>query len=168
MKAKLALVAVLVAVLALTGVGCTKATGGGWFTNNGPGPNYGHRITFGFNAHHDSEDGSVKGQLQLIDHDAKINIHGQFDGTTTYGTKDFLGQCWVKFVVQGEGTVNGEGPYYFKLVYSDKGEPGANPDNPLESDSITVWVSKTWPVMFPYEYWYTGNLEGGNIQYHEK
>jgi len=156
MKAKLALVALLVAVLALTGVGCSKANGGGWFTNTASGNDwgYGHRITFGFNAQYDDEDGTVKGQFQLIDHDAKINLHGTFDSTETMGWFDFGGLC----VVKGKADVNGE-EIPFEVTYADNGEPGVD-----ARDSIQVYVGEAYPWL----YCYIGDpIGGGNIQYHE-
>ena len=151
MKAKLALVILLVAVVALVGVGC-KATGGGWFTNMAVGETYGNRITFGFNAHLDVEDLTVKGQLQLIDHDAKTNIHGTFDSMTTAG--EWVGTC----IVKGEGMVNGDGPHPLKLFCVDAGEPG-----PGAGDLVDIYIGESSPWL----YHYTGFLEGGNIQVHE-
>ena len=151
MKAKLALAVFLVAVLALTGVGCTsKVTGGGWFINTAPGDSLEHRITFGFNAQLvDVEDGTVKGQFQLIDHDAKTNIHGTFESMTLAG--EWAGVCMVK----GEGMVDGE--YLpFTLHVIDIGEPAPGP-----GDIVHIEIGE--PVLYVY----SGNLGGGNIQAHE-
>ena len=142
MKVKYILVAILIAALALGGVGC-KVTGGGGFTNsafNQP-PN---KITFGFNAQVSEEDGTVKGQLQLVDHGTKppTKVHGTFEGMSVAG--NWAGTC----------TVNGEGPYLLELFVVDAGEPG-----PDAGDFINIWVDGTLK--------YSGFLEGGNIQFHK-
>jgi len=96
MKAKYALVVLLVAALALIGTGC-KATGGGWFNDIDDG-----KVTFGFNAQSTSgetdapsppsqlpgewETMAAKGQFQMVVHGTKDNptktrMHGTFTGT---------------------------------------------------------------------------------------
>ena len=86
MKGKLALSILLVAVLALGGIGCSKVTGGGKFTNEFF-PDYGNKITFGFTAQPLDEESDLpgmtkaKGQFQLVDHTTKTRIHGTFTGT---------------------------------------------------------------------------------------
>ena len=150
MKAKYALVIFLVAVLALTGVGC-MATGGGWFINDlppgSPWPELdGHKITFGYNAQI-TVDEAVKGKLQLIDQDSKTRIHGSFNGTAPGG---FSGTC----------SINGTGDYPFELFCMDAGEPG-----PTAGDWIEIGIDGSWPS---YIYKYQGYLQGGNIKGHTK
>ena len=148
MKARYGLVILLVAVLALVGTGCyssAKATGGGWFTDDYSG----NRITFGFNAYGTVDDNTVTGQVQLIDHGTKppTKIHGTFYGRS--GTNWFEGTCFV----------NGEGPHPFRLGGKDIGEQG-----PDKGDWVYVWVGEK----APWEYKYSGYLEGGNIKGHLK
>jgi len=158
MKAKLALIVALVAVLALAGVGCdtgAKVTGGGWFNDSMNGVYdsatdtwSGNRVNFGFNAQVD-KNGEVKGQFQLIDHDANINLHGTFDHM------DILGLWGGVCVVKGIGSVNGE-DVPFELSCIDAGEPG-----PSAGDMVAVWVYADSPLF------YSGYLEGGNVQVHK-
>ena len=143
MKAKYLVIALLIAVLALGGMGCVgeaKTTGGGQFTNTALGQPA-SKITFGFNAEASIEDGTTKGQFQLIDHDTKTRIHGSFEGESSI--EGFTGTC----------TINGEGSYPFVLSVVDAGEPGS-----AAGDLVNVWINGT--LM------YSGYLEGGNIQYH--
>ena len=140
MKKKYLLVGLLIMALAFAGVGCSKVTGGGHFTNAALGepPD---QVTLGFNAQV-SEDGTVKGQFQLVDHGTKppTKVHGTFDGADIDG--------W-----QGTCTVNGEGPYPITAAFIDAGEPG-----PEAGDLVNVWIDG--------QLRYSGFLEGGNIQSH--
>ena len=141
MKGKYILVAILIVALAFLGMGC-KVTGGGHFTNTPYGEPLG-KTTFGFNAQA-SEDGTVKGQFQLIDHGIKppTKVHGTFEGMAVGGNWD--GTC----------TVNGEGPYSLTVAAMDAGEPG-----PDAGDFINIYIDG--PLK------YSGFLEGGNIQVHK-
>ena len=154
MKANYALVVILVAVLALSGVGCEvpdKVTGGGKFTNTAIGDNYGDNITFGFNAQAkgDIEDPTappeVKGQFQLVNHTTKTKIHGSFDGIFTAGI--FSGTC----------TVNGEGPYPLYMAATDAEKP-----NPTGA-TIFISVGDFFDPLYSYE----GELEAGTIKWHK-
>lgn len=175
MKAKLALAVFLVAVLALTGVGCSKTTGGGWFINESPiGDAEGHKITFGFNAQPTGDgdgDGDffglgngeveAKGQIQIIDHDAKTNIHGTFTGTYTGSLFD-MGTDEGYAVFYGVCSVEGE-EVPFWVEFSDN----------------MVFDSDVGPVDFvfvnigtdvypnPGEIQYSGVIQGGNINIHQ-
>jgi len=136
MKAKYILVAILIVALASLGIGCgvaTKASGGGTFTDDQTE----HKITFGFNAQA-SEDGTFKGQFQLVDHGVKppLKVHGSFDGMDVAGT--WYGTC----------RVNGEGPYDFSASFMDAGEPGAD-----AGDLLAVWIYA------PTTIFYSGFLE---------
>ena len=142
MKVKYILVAILIAALALGGVGCIpsgKLTGGGWFTNTAFGQPS-SKITFGFNAQASEEDGTVKGKFQLVDHGTKppTKVHGTFNGI---GISGITGTCMV----------NGEGPHPIRLYGMDAGEPG-----PSAGDFVNIWVDGTLK--------YSGTLERGNIQ----
>jgi len=142
MKARYGLVILLVAVLALTGVGC-KATGGGWFIDELTQ----HKITFGFNGQSTSDEqvATAKGQFQLIDHDLKTRIHGTFTGTYRDSASEFWGTC----------SINGAGDYDLYLFCGDNGEPG-----PTAGDYIEIGIG------WPYDYKYQGSLRGGNIKFH--
>jgi hypothetical protein len=140
----------LVAVVAM-GSSCmmpsVKTTGGGWFIDNRSEA----KITFGFSAILTGEDNEAKGQFQLIDHGTKppTRVHGTFDElkwVSIFGTS-------TKF--EGECTVNGNGPVYLKVEFTDRGKPGIDP-----GDEIKVWIDGG---MMPD---YMGTLEGGNITIH--
>ena len=149
---------VLVAVLVLgivAGVGCNfpsvKTTGGGWFTDGcGEGA---HKVTFGFTAMPTDEGCSAKGQFQLVDHGDKppTILHGEFDDVDWVNDLDytrFYGKCTIK----GE-----EGEFDLEVKFYDEGEPG-----PSAGDKIKVkihgWDGGGWD--------YSGELEGGNVQFH--
>jgi hypothetical protein len=152
MKAKLALVVVLVAVLALAGVGCNKVTGGGWFIDTGTG----NKITIGFNAQPTGvptveaslvDPITAKGQFELIDHDSKTRVHGSFEGTyasTGEGASYFEGTC----------SVNGGESESFWVLASDDIDFG---DGPVDSIEISIGDGHLY---------YNGVLQGGNIQVH--
>jgi len=160
MKVKYVLVAILIAVLALGGMGCSKVTGGGSFTNE-IYPNYGNKITFGFNAHptgpHNPDPSlppaeiEAKGQFHLVDHTTKTKIHGTFTGTweTEEGDPTFFGTC----------TTNGGNPQPFNVTFHDSGEKGPN-----RGDGIIVRIGTTDIFGLPT---YAGTLNGGNIQVHK-
>ena len=162
MKAKYLVVALLVVVLALAGVGCKKLTGGGSFDDFSAG-----KVTFGFNAQptepYDPAADSLqeigaKGQFQLVAHGTQGTntvIHGTFTGT--YMSDDpefsrFFGTC----------IVNGTDVQPFNVQFYDSGAKGPN-----KGDGIIVHVGATDPFG-PIVLMYSGNLTGGNIQIHNK
>jgi len=159
MKAKYAVVALLVLVLALAGTGCSKVTGGGWFNDFSAG-----KVTFGFNAQptepYDPSADSLqeigaKGQFQLVAHGTKTVIHGTFTGswmTDDPNFSRFSGTC----------TINGTDVQPFNVQFYDNG------DGKLEKgDGIIVHIGGTSP-MDPIVLMYSGDLGGGNIQIHKK
>ena len=163
MKARLAFITLLVAVLVLVAgsgeavaqVGGNKTTGGGWFINEAFGDLSGHRITFGFNAHRTSEESSVaaaKGEFQLVDHDFNTTIHGTFTTVVGAGSNSvFWGMC----------SIDGEGGYTLSIWCLDGGEPGMGSDN----IKITIFGKGVFLL-----YWAGldgGNIDGGNIQIHQ-
>jgi len=176
MKAKYALVVLLVAALALIGTGC-KATGGGWFNDIDDG-----KVTFGFNAQSTSgetdapsppsqlpgewETMAAKGQFQMVVHGTKDNptktrMHGTFTGTwVSSQTGDESYFC-------GTGSRNGEDPEPFFIQCQDLGEPGFS-----EGDMILIVIGTndpdTWASSPSSYLTYDGVLGGGNIQVHEK
>ncbi len=159
MKAKLALVVLLVAVLALGGVGCNKATGGGWFIDDTTG----YKITFGFNAKptvdytntDTPEEVPAKGQFQLVDHGTKTRIHGSFDGTWSW-TSDDISSFF------GTSIINGTDVQPFNVQFYDNGEQGLD-----KGDGIIVHIGSTDPNG-PITLIYSGELGGVNIKVHEK
>lgn len=153
MKGKLALSILLVAVLALVGTGCTKATGGGQFKDVWTG----HKISFGFNAHPlvDEDAGypfvKAKGQFQMIDHDTKTKVHGTFTGTYVQPSDNaswFMGTC----------SVNGADDVYFEITATDLEKAGIG-----VGDHIFIMVGE---LGYPDTVTYEGILNGGNIQFH--
>ena len=193
---KLVLAVALVTGLLVGALGCTKVTGGGKLDDGYAswseavaGEEWGwwqsglHKVTFGFNAQPEGErriiydlgsDGvyyeqDVKGQLQLIDHDLKWKLHGEF---TTMGgfdppnpeeSGDLRGTCTVDGV---------PGTFYAKFY--DYGEPGPNNGDRLyisaySNDREYVFVpGYGWYWMSKWEYYVDGIIDGGNIQLHKK
>ena len=155
MKAKLTLVVLVVAVLALGGVGCNKVTGGGRFIDVATG----NKITFGFNAQ-PTGDGpplaDAKGQFQLIDHGTKTRIHGTF--TATQGAVDPSTSYF-----SGTSSINGEGEYDFWIISTDGGKPGFG-----EGDSVEIAIGSSNPSDMSWIYHYNGVLQQGNLKVHEK
>ena len=147
MKAKLALVIPLVAVLALVlvaGPALGKAgniTGGGWFINQVP-PS-GNKITFGFNALPTSD--GAKGQFLLIDHGSKTRMRGTINRIVLVGP--------ILSMFSGEGSKDGEAVSYTVNIL-DGGEPGLG-----EGDKITIFIDGMIPT-------YHGDLGGGNLKRH--
>ena len=171
MKAKLALVVLLVAALALVGAGC-KATGGGWFNDIDDG-----KVTFGFNAQSTSGDTdgpppppggwetmAAKGQFQMVVHGTKDNptktrMHGTFTGTwvsSQTGDESFF---W------GTGSRNGGDSEPFFMRCRDFGEPGFGEGDQIMIVIGTMDITPPWP---PDVSFYDGVLERGNIQVHGK
>ena len=152
MKAKLALSILLVAALALFGMGCNKATGGGQFNDTWTG----NKITFGFNAQPTSDDypyATAKGHFHLVDHGTKTKINGTFTGT--FGTASEEGASWFS----GTCSINGEGETYFEVTATDLGKPGLG-----DGDHIFIQVGQYGDSeMFTYE----GYVENGNITVHK-
>ena len=173
MKAKYALVILLVAVLALTGVGCKKVTGGGWFIGDFSSEHPGNKISFGFNAHplgiqgeeydvypepgwEPPEQIKAKGQFQMVDHTAKTKYHGTFNGTYAYIQPDNMAHFSGTLLMDGN-------PTDFCVVFSDTGESGAS-----AGDWIEIFIgTKDYPgIGIPSTY--GGSLQGGNTQVHKK
>ena len=174
MKAKYALVVLLVAALALIGTGC-KATGGGWFNDVDDG-----KVIFGFNAQSTSGDTdapspppdwermAAKGQFQMVvhgtkDNPAKTRMHGTFTGTWVPIQPESNGVSYFC----GTGSRNGGDPEPFFIQCQDLGEPGFS-----KGDQIMIVIGTNDPATWassPGSYLtYDGVLGGGNIQVHEK
>lgn len=151
MKPKYMAIVLLVAVLALLGTGCNKATGGGWFLDEVTD----HKITFGFNAKPIDEPAGqgmikAKGQFQLVDHDAKTKMHGTFNGTwdtPSNGTSTFAGTC----------SINGQDGVTFYVKATDNDVSGLDAE-----DHILIKISTSPEIT------YAGLLGGGNIKVHKE
>lgn len=100
LRPMLGLVLLLSVALTVVGLGCGRTTGGGWFVNE---VDDGALVTFGFTVQLIDEDGSARGQFQLVDHGSSppTRIHGEFTATYSGGIKDFYGY-------EGTCSINGE------------------------------------------------------------
>ena len=156
---KIALAIILMVGLLAGTMGCKKTTGGGWFIDEFTG----NKVTFGFNAQPVGEPWidpygnwyrDAKGQFQLIDHGAKIRIHGTF--TTTWAEDGTNETDFVSY----DASVNGVGGYGVCVLLRDYGEPG-----PSAGDAIAIpWVRDSFGnVVYDAQ----GYLGGGNIQVHK-
>lgn len=154
MKFKLTTVLALLLLVALmvVGVGCSKATGGGWFLDE-----EGDLVTFGFTAQpvdSDEVEGTIaaKGQFQLVDHSTKppTRIHGTFTAT------DAATDEWAS-VFEGTCSIDGEGGHALVVGFRDEGEPG-----PDAGDAIAVYVDGDDDPL------YEAYLGGGNIRVHSR
>lgn len=165
MKVKYILVAILVAVLALGGMGCNKVTGGGSFNDSQAG-----KITFGFNAQPlgDQSDWYItpfppeppeefvdaKGQFQMVIHGSKTKIHGTFEGTYAYMQPDSDAQFYGTCLIDGVPT-----DFTVRVVDDDKAGLGTG-------DLISIFIGTKDPSIFDTPT-YSGILQGGNIKVHE-
>jgi hypothetical protein len=123
-----------------------QVTGGGWFMCGDV------KKTFGFNAA-ELEDGSLKGNVQFVDHGIKRNVHGYditkltISGNTAY--------------IEGVCRLNGDKtPRQFFVTVVDNGEPGKHD-----------WFAISIPSLGGYwtgdELGFPGDAGGGgNIQVH--
>jgi hypothetical protein len=114
-------------------------TGGGWFEDEGTD----NMINFGFTARP-----TIKGQFQLVDHDSGTIVHGKITDWVDTSSPPYLyytGTCSIK----------GEGTYDFELRFEDNGEPGVTAGDYVEIDINSFCT-------------YSGILQGGNIQDHQK
>ena len=152
-------VLLLIVGLVMSAVGCIefyespKATGGGWFYEDGTGD----KVTFGFTAIPTGviENGDTtyvaKGKFQLVDHNDGTVVHGTFliqsIDELFEGESEFCGEC----------SLDGIDGYFFGCWFLDNGEPGAS-----EGDEIYVLISDG--DLFSLEY--SGQLQGGNIKVH--
>jgi|GEM_PF-1907007 len=174
MKAKYILLGLLLAALVVGGAGCVgnKATGGGWFIDDyGAG-----KVTFGFTGQPTEEqiDGAAplpptfspgidwppenweqigaKGQFQLVAHgDNTTNVHGTFEGTFAYTQPEIDYYFWGTCSIDGE-------ELSFWVSGVDDDEVG---------DEILIGIGGDPGNLLGNEYYFGGNLEGGNIKVHE-
>jgi len=162
-KSIVPLVLLLVVVLATTVSGCGKITGGGWFyddlTADGDYP--GNKVTFGLNVQPlDIEYngwGVAEGNLQIVDHSQNIRVNGTSKYSEEY---EYLADFYFSQYIENwwsfqayECTVNGEGGYSLWAEIWDADGPGPLP-------------SYAWIYVGPYRW--AGELQRGNIKYHNK
>lgn len=177
MKAKLALVGVLVAVLALAGAGCGKVTGGGWFYDEQTE----NRVTIGATAQpgefiewyipEELGIAEAKGQFQLVDHGTntgtRTTIHGTFTRTYVGSMVDafddsdeegYIAVYWGICSVNGEEDVPFWAEFYCEYV---------DPDT-LEGPIDYVYISiGTDEYGIPGDIVYCGEIQGGNMMVHK-
>ncbi|MFC1991117.1 hypothetical protein ACFLVC_00020 [Chloroflexota bacterium] len=198
---KSVLALVLIAGLLVGTLGCEKATGGGKVDDAfvqwneavaGEEWDWGqtgnHKVTFGFNVQGVGERNIIevdpyygtyftqnaKGQLQLIDHDLKWKLHGEF--TNLEGGEPGPGPIMdPDQSANFEGTCTGDGgPGIFRATFYDRGEPGASNGDRLaisarSNDNEYVFVpGYGWYWMPKWEYYVDAVIDGGNIQIHAK
>ena len=104
LRPMLGLVLLLSVALTVVGLGCGRTTGGGWFVNEEDGA----LVTFGFTVQLIDEEGSARGQFQLVDHGSSppTRIHGEFTATYSDGIAGFSGY-------EGTCSINGEDGHTF-------------------------------------------------------
>ena len=108
--------------------------------------------TFGFNAE-ELDDGSLKGNVQFIDHGLKLNIHGyDITALTIVGNEA---------TIQGLCKVNGDDGFTFRVFVRDVNEPGKHDWFQIELLSGPIAYNIGAELGFPED---AGG--GGNIQIH--
>jgi len=174
LKIRLALAFFLVFILALTALGCSKVTGGGWSYDKlteEPDEDYpGNKITFGFNMQplgpFPDPWVDAAGNLQLNDHSQNIAVHGtsgKLDEQinfrlwySEYGGSWEGWECWNLMAL--DCTVNGKGEYLLvALIWLYEGE----------YESALIWVYENYggPLVYEWEVW---ELQRGSIKIHGK
>lgn len=126
------------------------ATGGGWiydYLNS-------HKVSFGFTAQVD-DNGNIDGELQAVDHEDKIVVHGSLTYAPLGGVDPVAGNGWLF----GPCSVNGVDGYTLELSFWDSRENG--PSN-VDWVIIRVWDGPN----AIYDWW--NQLEGGNISVKKK
>ncbi len=115
-------------------------TGGGFINVDGGKANFG--FVAGFKPNQDA----ISGQLNYIDHGARIHVKSigitSYDGDVKTSTRTFSGQA----------TINGESGFTFTVTVTDNGEPGRG------ADTFSIEISNGYTA--------SGVLAGGNIQLH--
>jgi hypothetical protein len=147
----------------LTVTGCLAleegmATGGGWFI---PEPdksegliNPGGKATFGFVAKQDDKKGS-SGHLEFQYHSDNLNLK-----STSY---DWVTLSNTQVIFEGEGTLNDEPGYKFRVWAFDGDKAGGQPDR----FTIRIWTGVGGSFENP-TYRAEGDLGGGQIVVHKK
>jgi hypothetical protein len=134
------------------------ATGGGWFIpedDNAVGlTNLGGKATFGFVAKQDDKKGS-SGHLEFQYHADNLNLK-----STSY---DWVTLSNTQVIFEGEGALNGEPGYKFRVWAFDGDKAGGQPDR----FTIRIWTGVGGSFESP-TYRAEGDLGGGQIVVHKK
>lgn len=120
-----------------------KITGGGWIDAKQKMSGK----SFGFVSEYTDGDDRIKGDVEFNNHQTKDVFHSTEIETQT------IDKSTNTAMVTGKGRLNGETGHTFKLIVSDKGEPGAG------VDTFEIYVDGTLIG--------SNILEGGNIQIHK-
>lgn len=142
-------------------------TGGGWFEprfEGGPP----ERVNFGFNAGYRTDDGTLKGHVNFVDHNDGTHIEGvNVDTYARLGDPQSLCRMF-----EGDATVDGAGGFRYHVEVCDYGEPGRDDRFRIivfAADGTETYFaddsdsSKTCAADEPR----CGDLDGGNIQIHK-
>ena len=111
--------------------------------------------SFGFNGMYSEKNPVLKGEIQYVDHDTGMKVHGHT--MTDLWVSDDKTEAWFR----GECTIDGVPGFTFFVYVEDNNEPGVD-----DVFQITLW-ERTYPG---YDQFYrAGNgLLCGNIQIHTK
>ena len=113
--------------------------------------------SFGFNVMASEGDPAPKGELEYIDHDTGMNVHGHtMIDLAVWPINNGKKGKWGGWF-SGLCTINGVPGFSFRVDVEDNGEPGVN-------DKFKI---KIWDGVFFYESPWT-TLVVGNIQIHVK
>jgi hypothetical protein len=139
-------------------------TGGGWFIPDSESFIDGEPVTdtvskanFGFMVKYKKGADTPDGNLEFMYKAGDINLHST-------GTDWLVIQSATKVRFKGEATVNGEGPYTFRVTAEDNGELGTS-----DTFKIEIWLGVVDTENGPPEPKHTaqGVLGGGDIKIHQ-
>jgi len=140
-------------------------TGGGWFVPDSDSFIDGEPVTdtiskanFGFMVKYKKDADNPDGNLEFMYKAGDIDLHST-------GTEWLVIESATKVRFKGEATVNGEGPFTFKVTAEDNGEPGTN-----DTFKIEIWLGVVDTENGPPtpKHKAQGVLGGGNIMIHQK
>jgi PKD repeat protein len=141
-------------------------TGGGWFVPDAdsfvdgvPVTDTISRANFGFVVKYKKGADNPDGNLEFIYKAGDINLHSS-------GMNWLVITSATKVRFKGSATVNGEGPYTFKVTAEDNGEPGTQ-----DTFKIEIWlgvVADTENAPPTPKHKARGVLGGGNIKIHSQ
>jgi hypothetical protein len=139
-------------------------TGGGWFVPDAesfvdgvPVADTTSRANFGFVVKYKKGADTPDGNLEFIYQAGDIDLHST-------GMDWLVIQSATKVRFKGLATINGEGPYTFKVTAEDNGEPGTNDTFQIEIWMGVVDTEDTPPTP---KHKAKGVLGGGNIRIHD-
>jgi len=147
-------VAVMASAIVPNVFACGKITGGGHGDVEGAdGVPAG---SFGFNVMYSDKDGTVKGDLEYIDHIIGMNLHAwEMEGINVWEDNPTNKPGpWLKGEFWGPCSINGETGHSFFVYVEDYGEPGKLDKFYIYTDTGYVGGSLVEPILV------------GNIQIH--